>query len=141
MATPPSPDPATDIRSMPFGTSSLLMQMLWGILFAAWNFRGLSLIAHHQAPIGPDASMTTALMAIGLIVALMVTAKRSAPAYGAASVLVLGVAAWSAFVELSADGGQWASDGARITALGLNAIGILGAALALTSLLRRRRAD
>jgi hypothetical protein len=72
--------------------------------------------------------MTTALMAIGLIVALMVTAKRSAPAYGAASVLVLGVAAWSAFGELSADGGQWASDSARITALGLNAIGILGAA-------------
>lgn len=135
------PDPAADIRTGPLGTGSLLLQVLWGILFAAWNFRGLSLIAHHQAPIGPDASMTTALIAIGLIVVLMVTAKRSAPAYGAASVLVLGVACWSAFAELRADGGQWASDSARIMALGLNAVGILGAVLALTSLLRRRRDD
>ncbi len=135
------PDPATDIRTGPLGTGPLLLQVLWGILFAAWNFRGLSLIAHHQAPIGPDASMTTALVAIGLIVALMVTAKRSAPAYGAASVLVLGVAGRAAFGELSADGGTWASDGAMIMAVGLNAIGILGAALALVGLLRRRRED
>ena len=135
------PDPAADIRTGPLGTGSLLLQVLWGMLFAAWNFRGLSLIAHHQAPIGPDASMTTALVAIGLIVALMVTAKRSAPAYGAASVLVLGVALRAGFGELNADGGQWASDGARIMALAINAVGIIGAGLALTSLFRRQRAD
>ena len=132
-------DPAKDVRTGPLGTGSLLLQVLWGILFAGWNFRGLTLIAHHQAPLGPDASMSTALVAIGLIVALMVSAKRSAPAYGAASVLVLGVALRAAFGEFIADGGQWASEGARVMALGINAVGIVGAVLALFSVFRRWR--
>ena len=135
---PDLPDPATDLRTGPLGTGSLLLQMAWGIFFAAWNFRSLGLIAQHQAPLGPDTSMNVALVAIGLIVALMVSAKRSAAAYAAVSLATLAVAGWAVYGELVADGSEWASEAGRAMVVAINGIGILGSALALLNVARRR---
>lgn len=130
---PPPPETATDLRKGPLGTGSLLLQMLWGILIASLNFRGLALIGQHQAPLGPDSSMNAALLALGLIVALMVSVRRSPLVYAVISAVALAFAGWTAFNDLTADPSQWASQSWRIAAVGLNAIGVLGSALGLVN--------
>lgn len=137
MAQPPAT--AVDLRAGPLGTGSLLMQMLWGIFAAAWNLRGVALLGQHQAPLGPDASMNAALIAMGLLVALLVSAKRSPIVYGLVSLAILGFAGWTAATELTADVSVWASGGWRLATIGLNAVGVLGSVLALVNVLRHLR--
>jgi hypothetical protein len=127
------PDPATDLRTGPLGTPSLLMQLLWGILIASLNFRGLALIGQHQAPLGPDSSMNAALLALALIVALMVSVRRSPLVYAIVSVATLGFAGWTAFNDLMADPSLWASEGWRTVAVALNGVGVLGSVLGLVN--------
>jgi hypothetical protein len=127
------PDPANDLRSGPLGTPSLLMQILWGILVASLNFRGLALIGQHQAPLGPDSSMNAALLALGLIVALMVSVRRSPLVYAIVSAATLGFAGWTAFNYLVSDPSLWASEGWRVAAVALNGIGVLGSVLGLVN--------
>jgi hypothetical protein len=107
--------------------------MLWGILVASLNFRGLALIGQHQAPLGPDSSMNAALLALGLIVALMVSVKRSPLVYAIASAVTLSFAGWTAFNDLASDPSLWASQGWRIAAVALNGLGVLGSALGLVN--------
>ena len=128
-----------DLRAGPLGTGALLLQMLWGIFLAAWNFRGVALIGQHQAPLGPGSSMNAALIAIGLLVALLVTAKRSPVAYGLVSLAILGVAGWTALNEVTADPSTWASSGWRTATVGLNGLGMLGSALGLANVVRHWR--
>jgi hypothetical protein len=127
------PDPATDLRTGALGTPSLLMQLLWGILVASLNFRGLALIGQHQAPLGPDSSMNAALLALGLVVALMVSVKRSPLVYAIVSAATLAFAGWTAFNDLMADTSVWASEGWRTAAVALNGIGVLGSVLGLVN--------
>ena len=127
------PDPAKDLRTGALGTPSLLMQLLWGILVASLNFRGLALIGQHQAPLGPDSSMNAALLALGLIVALMVSVRRSPLVYAIASLATLAFAGWTAFNDLTADPSVWASESWRMTSVALNGIGVLGSALGLVN--------
>jgi hypothetical protein len=127
------PDPANDLRSGPLGTPSLLMQILWGILVASLNFRGLALIGQHQAPLGPDSSMNAALLALGLIVALMVSVRRSPLVYAIVSAATLGFAGWTAFNYLVSDPSLWASEGWRVAAVALNGFGVLGSVLGLVN--------
>jgi len=131
-------DSASGVRTGPLGTGALLLQVLWGIFFAGWNFRGLALVTQHQAPLGPGSSMNAALLAIGLIVALMVSARRSRLVYALASLLALAFAGWAIFGEVTADPSEWASESNRVIAVGLNAIGILGALLGLAAAARPR---
>lgn len=133
------PDPVTDLRRGALGTGSLLMQVLWGILVASWNFRGLALVAQHQAPLGPDSSMNAALLAIALVVALMVSARRSPLVYAIVSAVTLAAAGWTAVNDLMADSSLWASEGWRFAAVALNGIGVLGSALGLVNAGRRWR--
>jgi hypothetical protein len=132
-------EPAVDLRAGPLGTGALLLQMLWGIFIAAWNLRGVALLGQHQAPLGPDSSMNAALIAIGLLVGLLVTAKRSPVAYGLVSLAILGFAGWTAATELAADAAVWASSGWRTATIGLNAVGVLGSALGLVNAIRHWR--
>lgn len=127
------PDPAADLRTGPLGTPSLLMQLLWGILVASLNFRGLALIGQHQAPLGPDSSMNAALLALGLIVALMVSVRRSPLVYAIVSAATLAFAGWTAFNDMMADPSLWASESWRIVAVALNGIGVLGSVLGLVN--------
>lgn len=133
------PDPASDLRGGALGTGSLLMQVLWGILVASWNFRGLALIAQRQAPLGPGSSMNAALLAIALVVALMVSVRRSPLVYAIVSTVTLAMAGWTAVDDLVTDPSQWASEGWRFAAVTLNGIGVLGSALGLINAGRRRR--
>jgi hypothetical protein len=128
-----APEPVTDLRTGPLGTPSLLLQMLWGILVASLNFRGLALIGQHQAPLGPDSSMNAALIALGLIIALMVSVKRSPLVYAAVSTATLAFAGWTAFNDLVSDPSLWASESWRTVAVALNAIGVLGSILGLVN--------
>jgi hypothetical protein len=128
-----APDPASDLRTGPLGTPSLLMQLLWGILVASLNFRGLALIGQHQAPLGPDSSMNAALLALGLIVALMVSVRRSPLVYAVVSAATLAFAGWTAFNDLVSDPSLWASESWRIVAVALNGIGVLGSVLGLVN--------
>jgi hypothetical protein len=128
-----APDPASDLRTGPLGTPSLLMQLLWGILVASLNFRGLALIGQHQAPLGPDSTMNAALLALGLIVALMVSVRRSPLVYAVVSAATLAFAGWTAFNDLVSDPGLWASESWRIVAVALNGVGVLGSALGLVN--------
>ncbi len=134
------PDPANDLRTGALGTPSLLMQLLWGILVASLNFRGLALIGQHQAPLGPDSSMNAALIALGLIVALMVSVRRSPLVYAIASAVTLAFAGWTAFNDLTADPSVWASEGWRVAAVALNALGVVGSVLGLVNAGLRWRA-
>lgn len=127
------PDPASDLRTGLLGTPSLLLQMLWGILVASLNFRGLALIGQHQAPLGPDSSMDAALLALGLVVALMVSVKRSPPVYAIVSTATLAFASWTAFNDLVSDPSLWASESWRTVAVALNAVGVLGSVLGLVN--------
>jgi hypothetical protein len=127
------PDPAVDLRTGALGTGSLLLQMLWGILVASLNFRGLVLIGQHQAPLGPDSSMNAALLALGLIVALMVSVRRSPLVYALVSAVTLAFAGWIAFNDLMADASLWASASWRVAAIALNGIGVLGSLLGLVN--------
>jgi hypothetical protein len=133
------PDPATDLRTGALGTPSLLMQMLWGILIASLNFRGLALIGQHQAPLGPDSSMNAALLALGLIVALMVSVRRSPLVYAIVSAVTLAFAGWTAVNDLMAEPSLWASQSWRIAAVALNGIGVFGSVLGLVNVGRRWR--
>lgn len=128
-----APDPVTDLRTGPLGTPSLLLQMLWGILVASLNFRGLALIGQHQAPLGPESSMNAALIALGLIVALMVSVKRSPLVYAIVSTATLAFAGWTGINDLVSDPSLWASEGWRIVAVALNAVGVLGSVLGLVN--------
>jgi len=128
-----SPDPAADLRTGPLGTPSLLLQMLWGILVASLNFRGLALIGQHQAPLGPDSSMNAALIALGLIIALMVSVKRSPLVYAIVSTATLAFAGRTGFNDIISDPSLWASESWRIVAVALNAIGVLGSILGLVN--------
>lgn len=135
--SPPS-DTGSGVRTGPLGTGALLLQVLWGIFFAGWNFRGLALVAQHQAPLGPGSSMNAALVAIGLIVALMVSARRSRLVYALASLLALGFAGWAIFGEVTADVSEWASEGSRVIAVGLNGLGVVASLLGLVAAARPR---
>ena len=130
---PEVPDSAADLRTGPLGTPSLLLQMLWGILVASLNFRGLALIGQHQAPLGPDSSMNAALLALGLIVALMVSVRRSPLVYAIVSTATLAFAGWTAVNDLMADPSLWASQSWRMAAVALNGIGVLGSVLGLVN--------
>jgi hypothetical protein len=134
------PDPAADLRTGPLGTPSLLLQMLWGILVASLNFRGLALIGQHQAPLGPDSSMNAALLALGLIIALMVSVRRSPLVYAIVSAATLAFAGWTAFNDVVSDASLWASQNWRIVAVALNGIGVLGSVLGLVNAGLRWRA-
>jgi hypothetical protein len=129
----PPPHPGAGVHGGRLATAALLLQVLWGIFFAGWNFRGLALVAQRQAPLGPGSSMNTALLAIGLIVALMVSARRSRAVYAAAATGLLVFAGWVLVGEITADVSQWASEGSRVIAVGLNGLGILGALLGLAA--------
>lgn len=109
------------------------MQLLWGILVASLNFRGLALIGRHQAPLTPESSMNAALFALGLIVALMVSVRRSPPVYAIISAVTLAFAGWTVFNNLMADPSLWASKGWRIAAVALNSIGVLGSTLGIVN--------
>ncbi len=127
------PVPAADLRTGPLGTPSLLLQMLWGILVASLNFRGLALIGQHQAPLGPGSSMNAALLALGLIIALMVSVRRSPFVYAVGSAATLAFAGWTAFNDIVSDPSLWASQSWRIAAVALNGIGVLGSVLGLVN--------
>jgi len=107
--------------------------MLWGILVASLNFRGLALIGQHQAPLGPDSTMNAALIALGLIIALMVSVRRSPVVYAVVSLATLAFAGWTAFNDVTSDPSLWASESWRTVAVAINAIGVLGSVLGLVN--------
>lgn len=97
------------------------------ILSCLWNLVGVYLLAHNLAALGPSASLTTAVLLLGLGVLLVLASFRSASFYVlVSSVLALG--ALSAIVNaFTQTPDSWPSEYWRIAGVMLNSVGLVGA--------------
>ena len=113
----------------------VLLQLAWFALSAAWNAAGASLVLSGRRALGPKASFAAAAILVVLGGALAYSAGRAPLAYLALSA-VTGWAALAAAVNaFRTDPSLWPSDFWRHVGAAINAVGVLGAGLALASAL------
>lgn len=113
------------------GGLALWLLMGWGLLCTAWNLYGAVQIASGRPALGPTATYAGAGLALALALLLLVTSGRWPLAYkllAAIVALIAGVTVWNAF---ALDASNWTFQFWRWAGAALNAVGVVGAAMAI----------
>lgn len=117
-----------DARS---GSFALWLLVGWGLLCTAWNLYGAVQIANSRPALGPTATYAGAGLALALALLFLVSSHRWPLVYkllAAFAAVVAGFTVWNAFVL---DPSNWNLQFWRWAGAALNAVGILGAVLAI----------
>lgn len=112
---------------------SLVFLVVWSFLCAAWNFYGVTQLAKGLSALGPTATYVGGGLALVLGVAL-VAASRSWPGVYKLLAAMAGVLAAITIVgSFTKDAALWPSDFWRFAGVAVNAIGLVGAVLAVST--------
>ena len=116
----------------------VLLQLAWFALSAVWNAAGASLVLSGRRALGPKASFAAAAILVILAGALAYSAGRIPLVYLALSA----IAGWAALMAIvnafRADPSLWPSDLWRYAGVGVNVVGVIGAASAFAATLLGR---
>ncbi len=113
------------------GGVALWLLVGWGLLCTAWNLYGAVQIANGRPALGPTATYAGAGLALALTFLFLITSGRWPLAYkllAAFAAVVAGFTVWNAF---ALDPSNWNFQFWRWAGAGLNAVGIVGAVLAI----------
>lgn len=113
--------------------TTVLVQIVWAVLAAAWNFAGAALNAQGQPALGPTASAAAGVVLLAIAVLFLVGSRRWPRTYVAASVFTGLVAGSAVYNALTQDPALWPSELWRYGGAVLNGVGCLAAIRAVVS--------
>ena len=118
---------------------AIFLQLVHAGLSVTWNLAGLALIAQGSRAPGPTASLGVAAFLLIMAAGMVVGARRFAPLYIVASLIVGLGALWAVIQAFQLDPALWPSSFWRYAGVVLNGGGVLGAAWGIQGWLKWRR--
>ena len=109
---------------------SLILLVVWAILCAIWNAYGAAQLARGGQALGPTATIMGAVLAISLAIVLIISFRNRPSAYRWLTLVPCVIAAMTIWSALRLDPALWPSEFWRWAGILVNAIGVVGSALA-----------
>ena len=116
---------------------ALLLQAAWAVASALWNFYGAFQLSKGLPALGPTATYGGGILALVLLAALVVSSTRWPIVYGVLSAVAGLLALYTVINAFTADPALWPSEFWRYAGVIVNAVGVLGAALAIAEAFAR----
>lgn len=110
----------------------------WAVASALCNFYGAFQLSQGLPALGPTATYGGGILALVLLAALVVSARRWPVMYGLLSAIAGLLALVTVINAFTADPSLWLSEFWRYAGIAVNAVGVLGAALGIGGTVGRR---
>lgn len=114
---------------------ALGVQLAYVVMLILWQGVGLALLSQGRPALGPTASLAVAAQAAVMGVLFAVTIRWAPFAFAGLSAVTGLLAATTILNAFTADPELWPSDASRYLGVFVNAVGVLGFALALAGVL------
>ena len=111
--------------------TALMLQAVWAVASALWNFYGAFQLSRGLPALGPTATYGGGILALALLAALVVSAARWPIPYAILSALVGLLALLTVVNAFTADPSLWPSEFWRYAGVAVNAVGVLGGVLGI----------